>query len=456
MRSQSSRENHATRRILAVVGSLAALVASNIAAAHPSTDPAHAASTAVPIVDHHTHLWSKQAAAIHLPPALAPIAVPAEIDSVLRAREAATDSGMFTQNAIALDTRGPHWVAGDRIAEHVKSFRPGFKLVPVAYAVADDFAFVAGTMARGEPGSLQHTRSFQLTLRRAEDGSWKIASEMLTERAPPVPEPATAEKLISEMDAAGVRKSVVLSVAYWFGSPLFPPVENEYAAVSAENDWAIAETAKFSDRLVPICSVNPLKDYALRELNRCSVQPRVKGIKLHFGNSGVDLRNPAHVAKLQQFFQAVNRKRLAIIAHLWTLDETYGREHSQIFLDKILPSAPDIPIQIAHLAGGGGFDSDEAIAVFADAIEAGDRRTKNLLVEISHVAVGSTPAASDELLVRRLRQIGINRILFGSDRAGTMMQSPADAWKAIARLPLTPTEIRMIAGNVAPYLRVGD
>jgi hypothetical protein len=49
---------------------------------------------------------------------------------------------------------------------------------------------------------------------------------------------------------------------------------------------------------------------------------------------------------------------------------------------ELLALAPDVTVQIAHLAGTGpGFEdppSQEAMAVFADAIERGDPRTKNL------------------------------------------------------------------------------
>ena len=40
------------------------------------------------------------------------------------------------------------------------------------------------------------------------------------------------------------------------------------------------------------CSVNPLKDYAIEELARCAKDPQLQlhiGLKLHFGNSDVDL-----------------------------------------------------------------------------------------------------------------------------------------------------------------------
>lgn len=79
----------------------------------------------------------------------------------------------------------------------------------------------------------------------------------------------------------------------------------------------------------------------------------MKGVKLHFANSGVDIRNPEHLAKVQKFFRAANDHKLAIVVHIRSLRRDYGRRDAEIFINDVLPVAPDIPIQIAHLAGSG-------------------------------------------------------------------------------------------------------
>src|SRR5438105_4613038 len=108
----------------------------------------------------------------------------------------------------------------------------------------------------------------------------------------------TASELVAFLDEAGIRRALVLSVAYQFGNPNRPAAENEYAKVRAENDWTSQQVARFPDRLRGFCGFNPLLDYALRELARCAQDPRLHyGIKLHFGNSDVDLDNPEHVAR---------------------------------------------------------------------------------------------------------------------------------------------------------------
>jgi uncharacterized protein len=262
----------------------------------------------------------------------------------------------------------------------------------------------------------------------------------------------TAEQLIAELDAAGIRHGVVLSVAYWFGSPNLAPVENEYAKVRAENDWTAQQARRFPARLRPFCSVNPLEDYALDEINRCATELMVKGLKLHFNGSGVDLQNVRHADTVRRVFHAVNERRLAMVVHVRGDPAVYGREHAEKFLD-LLSAARDVPVQVAHLWGGEGF-SDSALAAYASAVSNGDTRTKNLYFDVADI-VRFIPRseAARRMAVRQIRAIGPNRILWGSDMAPP--GPPArQAWTRFrTTLPLTENEMRTIASNVAPYLQ---
>jgi predicted TIM-barrel fold metal-dependent hydrolase len=58
-----------------------------------------------------------------------------------------------------------------------------------------------------------------------------------------------------------------------------------------------------------------------------------------------------------------------------------------------------------------------------------------------------------ELIARRIREIGVDRILYGSDGAGGGNAEPKAAWAAFRELPLTEAEFQTIAANVAPYMR---
>jgi uncharacterized protein len=268
-----------------------------------------------------------------------------------------------------------------------------------------------------------------------------------------------ASDLIALLDSAAIRRALVLSVAYQFGNPNKPAVEDEYAQVKAENDWTSRQVARFPDRLRGFCSVNPLKDYAIEELARCAKDPQLHiGLKLHFGNSDVDLDNPQHVEQLRRVFRAANEHRMAIAVHMRssvTRKRPYGEAQARVFLNVVFPAAPDVPIQIAHLAGAGGYDDpsvDQALAVFVDAIAKQDRRMTHVYFDVSGVAGGKW-AEKANLIATRIRQLGVGHILYGSDGYGGGNLAPREAWAAFLHLPLSDDEFRTISNNIAPYMK---
>jgi len=266
-----------------------------------------------------------------------------------------------------------------------------------------------------------------------------------------------ADKLIALLDSAGIRRALVLSTAYSWSNPS-RNVENDYDHVKADNDWTGAQVSRYPDRLRAFCAVSPVRDYALAEIARCAANPLLRtGLKLHIGNSGADYHNPQDVARLRQVFRAANAQHMAIVIHLRasiSRNLPYGRAEAQIFYDSILPSAPDIPVQIAHLAGPGGYDSttDAALSVFTDAIARRDPRERRLWFDVTTVARGATPENAT-LIATRIRQLGVGRVLFGSDAAAGGNLAPRESWAEFLKLPLTEAEFRTIATNVAPYMR---
>jgi predicted TIM-barrel fold metal-dependent hydrolase len=273
-------------------------------------------------------------------------------------------------------------------------------------------------------------------------------------------QPITARDVVKLLDSAGIRRALVLSVAYIYGSPS-RTVEDEYAKVRAENDWNAAQVAQYPDRLRAFCGFNPLREYAMAELERCAKDPRLRGgIKLHFGNSDVRLENPAHVERLRRIFRAADERRMAIVVHLRasiSKKRPYGPVQARAFLEQLLPAAPDVPVQVAHLAGTGpGYDdppADSAMAVLAEAVQKKDPRTRRLWFDVATVVDQNITPAQAALVVKRIRQVGVDRILYGSDAAARDNLRPREGWAVFRRLPLTEREFRQIAGNLAPYLR---
>jgi predicted TIM-barrel fold metal-dependent hydrolase len=249
-------------------------------------------------------------------------------------------------------------------------------------------------------------------------------------------------------------------MAYRYGNPNQPPVADEYAHVKAENDWVSQQVTQYPDRLRAFCGVDPLKSYALAEIDRCASDPNLhSGLKLHFGNSDVDLDNPDHVAALRKVFQSAAAHRMAIVVHLHasiTSHRPYGAKEAQIFLTQVLPAAAGTYVQIAHFAGAGGYDdpgTDDALRVFIRAIENHDPSMKMVYFDITNVAGLGNWQQKRSLIAQRARELGIDRILFGSDGNFGGGVAPAKALADFHTLPLSPAEFRTIETNLTPYMR---
>lgn len=270
--------------------------------------------------------------------------------------------------------------------------------------------------------------------------------------------PFFASDLIVQMDAAGIRRAVILSLAYQFGNPDRPRVDNEYNLVKAENDWTAAQVAQYPSRLLGFCGIDPLRDYALAEIDRCSRNPYLKaGLKLHFGNSDVDLDNPEHVERLRQVFRSADSHGMAVVVHLHANvnhHRPYGTKEAKVFLTQVLPAAPHSTVQIAHLAGSGGYDdpsTDAALSVFLHAIAANDACVSHVYFDISGVAGAGDWENKKGQIALRIRQVGVNHILFGSDGAWTGF-TPLRAITTYRQLPLTTEEFHTIDTNIPPYM----
>jgi ketosteroid isomerase-like protein len=116
-------------------------------------------------------------------PPLPEVALPAELDRVLRDYErasAAHDSNalaaLFTPDGFALVPGRPP-VRGREALLPVLAERTGpLRLRPVAYAVADSVGYIVGTF--GAERSASEGGKFLLALRRTGDGPWRIAADM--------------------------------------------------------------------------------------------------------------------------------------------------------------------------------------------------------------------------------------------------------------------------------------
>jgi predicted TIM-barrel fold metal-dependent hydrolase len=265
-----------------------------------------------------------------------------------------------------------------------------------------------------------------------------------------------ARALLAELDAAHVEKAVVLSVAYSFADER-KKLPDPDRLTREENDWTSGQVAASGGRLVGFCSANPLRDAALAELERCLGLPGMRGIKLHFGNGGVTLRDSSHAARVAQIFRLAERLRAPVLVHMRARGgKNYGADDARLFLDRLVSVAPSIDVVVAHFGGSGpGYpeQADSVMAVFAAAAERGDARMRNVYFDVATIVTEETTPENAALVARRIREVGAAHVLYGSDLSPPG-GSIAAGWRIFRdAVPLTPDELRTIAGNVTRFVR---
>ena len=264
-----------------------------------------------------------------------------------------------------------------------------------------------------------------------------------------------ASDLVPLLDEAHISRALVLSMAYRYGNPNELSVADEYAHVKAENDWVSEQIAQYPNRLRGLCGVDPLKSYALAEIARCARDANLHyGLKMHFGNSDVDLDNPEHVEDLRRVLRAASAHHMAVVVHMHpsvTRHRPYGAKEAQIFLNQVLSAGVGGYVQIAHFAGSGGYDdpgTDEALCVFIRAIQRHDPKMKMVYFDITNVAGLGNWEPKKGLIAKRTREIGVDRVLFGSDGYFGGGVTPARALADFHSLPLSKAEFQTIEGRV--------
>lgn len=265
-----------------------------------------------------------------------------------------------------------------------------------------------------------------------------------------------ADDLIQQLDQQGIHYAAILSLGYMYALPDID-FEDEYARVRRENDFTVEQAAAYPHRLVAFCGISPLADYALKEIERCAGLSAV-GVKMHMANSGVTLDRDRHFQALAEAVARANALDLALIIHLRPRGPRYDKAWVQQFLDDIMPLAPDVTVQLAHLGGGGGMDqaTRQAVAVLAD----GALDYPNLYFDLSGTflrdkdrpATRTGPSRQRQnrwAVAEAIRQLGPDRVLFGSDWDSLRYRDTLDpAW----RMPgLSREALKTILCGRAPY-----
>jgi predicted TIM-barrel fold metal-dependent hydrolase len=253
---------------------------------------------------------------------------------------------------------------------------------------------------------------------------------------------ATAQDLIAQLDAANVENAIVVSRAY---DASMMTNDND---IIVENNYVSDEVSRFPERLVGFCGINPLRLSAPGEVDRCLDRPGMVGVFISLSGSQVNMADPQNIAAINRTFDRIQGRGAPVLLQSGTrLGLTLSSEGFANLVN-ILASHPDVRVAHAQCAG---LTDDQRIENWLSAFRATPGlNPENHFVEVSSCLqfYESAPLAKRDLMVWRLKQWGLERVLIGSDYFNLgPVQTPAEALQSLEQYPFTQAEVDTITGN---------
>jgi len=206
----------------------------------------------------------------------------------------------------------------------------------------------------------------------------------------------TVERLLQEMDEAGIDKTVLLALDghLLFRSTLSYKDYNDYVARILEN---------YPDKFVGFAGIDPRRGKeAIMELERCVEKLSFGGVKF-WTLTGFYPDDK----EFYSFYKRVEELNVPILIHTGRGPQyTYLKYCQPIYVDTIAVDFPDITFIMAHM--GDPF-TDQAFAVAG--------KNPNVYIDVSawQPVLKFSPPAFVQSLYRAKMMCGIDKILFGSD-----------------------------------------
>jgi len=200
----------------------------------------------------------------------------------------------------------------------------------------------------------------------------------------------TAKTLLTEMDACGVDKAVIVGI--------YPRVRNDFIAEQAE-----AHPARF----IGFASVNPNDgQVAVDLLDRCMGEYGAQGLKLHPSMQHFRADNMALLAPLMRKVEAFN---IPVLMHSWAWFGEADGEAAPIRIMNLARACPDVTFIMAHCGG----------MRFMDLLPLSRLRRggqlDNLYVDLSVILFDLVRSPMWPFLRWTLESLGWDRVLLGSD-----------------------------------------
>ncbi len=241
---------------------------------------------------------------------------------------------------------------------------------------------------------------------------------------------ATADELIASMDRNGVDISVILNIG-WTTHELCVEI----------NDYILESIARYPDRLVGFCSIQPQSfDAALDEIERCA-RNGIKGVgELMPDMQLFDLRDEQLMNPLVDILKKHN---LIMLSHT---SEPVGHIYpgkgvvTPAMLYPFITSNPELTIVCSHWGGGLPF-----YALMPE--------VKKALTNVYFDTAASPLLYSPQIYEQVVQLVGAEKILFGSDYP-LLQQERVLSEITSVDLP-EPAKEQILSGNACRLLGIG-
>lgn len=253
----------------------------------------------------------------------------------------------------------------------------------------------------------------------------------------PVLADTTGEKLVANMDAAGVDRSCIFCVDY-------AAITGEPGVTIEDQNRMVSEAAqRFPDRLIPFFSIDPRRAGAVDMFRRSVEELGMRGLKLHPSAGFFPYDDACY-----PLYEACVEYGMPVIIHTGSQPAPMKvRFCKPSYVDDVAADFPSLPIVMAHV---GHSWWPEALLV------AGIK--PNVYFDFSgwQIAFNEHPEDFYRMLRRVIDDVGPWRVFFGTDGPYLNVLCPLERWVQVVREPdlspcpevsFTDEEKRIIMGD---------
>ena len=271
-----------------------------------------------------------------------------------------------------------------------------------------------------------------------------LDAKQLLEMQLPMLADQSGDKLVQMMDDAGIDKTILLPLDYWFwwetsGHP------GAYDILK-KNQIYVEATKKHEGRLYALFGIDPRRKNAATSFEKAISSWGMKGLKLH-----PTARFYPDDPVCYPLYKKANELKVPVVIHSGNQPAPLAAKYSEPkYIDTVAADFPDLKIVVAHIGQGW----------CREAIELASMKP-NMYVDFSgwQGTWQTSPAYFAEVLRSAIDTLGPWRVLFGSDGALLNVIMPLSEWvstvknlRTVKGVKFTAEELEVVLGKAAAHL----